>query len=152
MTDIPKRKNDEPIPHRYWWIFGTLAIVLLIGLRFPIRLRISHEWNLVFYFLIGVSCSLATVSFIKRFRWRHKVVIVMLTCIVLTGLNIKNMNGIYIPSFEASCTQEHSGIIAIYRCSFQHSCYAATADYVSLPILPIGIRISEYWSGLCILF
>jgi hypothetical protein len=152
MTEKLKRKNDEPIPRRYWWIFGILAILLLIGLRFPIRLRVSYELNSIFYILIGISCLLAMVRFIRRFHWRQGVVILMLCCIVLTGLNIKAMGGVYLPLFETPCRAKSIGIFTNYDCKTQMGCYVGWAEYVGVRGMPIVVRTSEYWNGYCILF
>jgi hypothetical protein len=152
MTDKPKRKNDQPIPRCYWWIFGILAIVLLIGLRFPVRLWASYEVNFLLYVLIAVACSLATIQFIKRFRWRHKIVIVLLTCFVLTGLNIRNMYDVYIPIYEPTCTIENFGMMSVHDCIQQAGCFVSTAQYVGVRGMPIVVRTSEYWNGYCMLF
>jgi hypothetical protein len=136
-----KRKNDEPIPRRYWWIFGTLAILLLIGLRYPIRLWTWYELNFLFYLLIGVAFSIALVRFIRRFHWRHGVAILILTCVVLTGLSIKNMGGVYTPVYEPSCTTEDNGIFIVHTCD---SCpYMMAAKYVGLRGLPVVVQIDS---------
>ena len=152
MTDKPKRKNDQPIPRRYWWIFGTLALVLLIGLRFPVRVWASYEVNSLLYVLIFVSCILGTIHFIQRFRWRHKIVIVMLTCIVLTGLNIRNMGYMPLPVYEPTCTTENLGILSSYDCTQQAGCFISNAQYVGVQGIPIVLITSVYWNGLCSLF
>jgi hypothetical protein len=151
MTEKPKRKNDEPIPRRYWWIFGILTLVMLIGLRFPVRITASFTLNLLLYVLIVLACFLAMIRFIQRFRWKHAVVFLMLICIVLTGLNIRFTFLIsdFPPLFEASCTTEHFGIFSTYHCYAEPWCYK-WADYIGLRGIPIVVQTNTVIS--CVLF
>lgn len=150
MTDKPKRKNDDPIPRRYWWIFGTLALVLLIGLRFPVRLKASYDFNVMFYSLIGLGCILTTTHFVRRYHWQRNIVIVMLGCVILIGFNTKDMADNYAPLFDVPCTTNYVGIFTTHLCTTFWVCDGA--EYIGLRNIPIVIRTYAVSNHPCVAF
>ena len=151
MTDKPKRKNDQPIPRRYWWIFGTLLIVLLIGLRYPIFVTPSLQMNLLVYPIISVACILTFIHFVIRFHWKRFIVVVMLMCSYLAFVySVEPIEG-YVFSYEVSCTTELRGILRKYHCQYTYMAYRAYrtdthwADYIGILSLPILLRTDIGW-------
>ena len=156
MTEKPKRKNAPPTPKAYWWIFGTLALVLLIGLWYPIRLVAPYIFNVVLYAVIALPCYLALAYSFDRYIWKRAIVIVMFLCLLLT---IWNVILCMFPSNNISteyCTVEKQGILAKYSCVVESKCSpfledATKANYVSVRGLPIAIRY-DYETGLGCLY
>jgi hypothetical protein len=155
MSEKPKRKNDQPIPRRYWWFFGVLATLLLVGLWFPIRLLTWYELNFILYVLIGVACFLMLIHFIRRFHWRRGVTILILLCILLTGLNIVEMvnNSYTAMVVPQSCSSEDFGILSFADCITQGTgCFVVAVSYVGIRGIPIVIQTHIYMDGTCSLF
>jgi hypothetical protein len=145
IVDNSKRKNDEPIPRRYWIIFGTLAIVLLIGLRFPVKILYWWELNPFLYRLIAVGCLVSMFQFIRRYRWQHILVCVMLLCTVLAGWNGYTANIWWLlRDSRAECYTEPYFFVTITKCRVGGS---FGADYISIGYIPIGIEV-DTWTHL----
>jgi hypothetical protein len=144
MAEKSKHKNDEPIPRRYWWIFSILALVLLIGLRFPVQILYWWEVNLFLYRLIAVGCLVATFQFIRRYRWQHILVVVMLVCTVLAGWNGYVANIWWaLRDSRAECYTEPYAFVVITKCRVGGS-YGG--DYISIRYIPIGIEVDRWVS------
>jgi hypothetical protein len=149
MSEKPKRKNDEPIPRRYWWIFGILAILLLITLPFPIRILYWWELNSILYGLIALACLLATVRFIQRFHWKRRIVIMMLICNLLVGF--QTYASTRITHFDNNqCESVDDRLITWTYCEIP--CLASVAGYVSIGDLPIAIEMYIGHGWFCSLF
>jgi hypothetical protein len=140
MTDKPKRKNDQPIPRRYWWIFGTLAILLLINLRFPVKIIVSNHLNTLPYLIVMLVCIVVLIDFIRRFHWKQAVTIVIALCILLGGFNIF----FGFQPMSDTCTTQHSRILTTYTC-LTLTWYMAwiDADYVGLRGIPIVVMVAK---------
>jgi hypothetical protein len=116
MTEKPKRKNAPPTPKAYWWLFGTLAFVLLIGLRYPIRFLPTYGINALLYMLMTASCALALFYFVLHYYWKRMIVIAMVVCICLALLNTVLAVIFHGVDNKQSCTIQHTGIFTNYTC------------------------------------
>ena len=149
MTEKPKRKNAPPTPKAYWWIFGTLALILLIGLRYPIVFTTSEAINGLMYFLIAVTCGLTLVHFVRRYHWKRIIVIVMVLSILLTGINFMNLP-INLPLAFSLCESNHyDSVFVSLRCSDLELHY----DFAGIRGIPIFVIIeTSSWCCCCGLF
>jgi hypothetical protein len=85
MTDKPKRKNDQPIPRRYWWIFGMIAVLLWI---YPTRI-LTHWWvNPIIYAVITVGLLIATFGLLRRYSWKRPFFVLVALCVVLASWQV----------------------------------------------------------------
>jgi hypothetical protein len=137
MTEKTKRKNAPPTPKAYWWIFGTLALVLLIGLWYPIHLTASYDVNAVLYALIGLACLLTLIRFVRLYRWKRPIVIVIVLCVLFAVLVP------YVSVIETNeyCRVHSDGIFTVYDCSPGGW---MMSKHIGLANFPIVIR-TGYW-------
>jgi hypothetical protein len=148
MTDKAKRKNDDPIPRRYWWIFGTLATMLLIGLRYPIRILTIWSLNPIIYAMLAISSLLAAGYVMRRYGWKQQIVAVMILCSLLSGWQgiVSARQGGLNADF---CGVDTSGFLTHHRCSYVGNCPTLLRDYVTIGNLPIGIELLDYYDNPC---
>jgi CDP-diglyceride synthetase len=143
-----KRKNDEAIPRRYGWLFGILAIVMLIGLRFPVRILTFWALNSVTYVLLVLGCLITLGYVITRYGWQKSLVTLILVCAVLASWQVfaSARQGDLNHDF---CTGDSRGLITRYRCTYIGNCPTLLRDYVTLGKLPIGIELLDYYDNPC---
>ena len=141
MTEKAKRKNDDPIPRHYRWIFGMLAIVLLISLRFPIQILYRWELNPLLYALITFGCFVSLLYFILRHHWKRRVVALVLICMLLSGLHTMVYNLINALSMsDRPCLVFEDNLITKVTCCTDTYSYT---EYISIADLPIAILIDN---------
>jgi hypothetical protein len=160
MNEKPKRKNDEPIPRRYWWIFGILAILLLGTLPFPIRILYWWVLNPLLYWLITLACLWAVVRFIRRYSWKRRIVPVMLVTLLLAWWHFIPLSFVEFMEMNYSdrtCSVEYSGIMTTHHCArvfCRGAFFAPTTvisfDYVTLGHLPIAFQTTENVFKVCL--
>jgi hypothetical protein len=148
MSDKPKRKNNDPVPRRYWWIFGTLAIVLLIGLRFPVRILSVWSLNPVLYGVITSGCLIATICVARSHGWKRQLIAIMVLCALLSGWQtvVSMRQGGLNSEF---CSVAHNGLVTRHRCTFIGNCPTLLRDYATIGNLPIGIELLDYYDNPC---
>ena len=64
-------------------IFGAL----LISFFYPLRYLPAWWVNPVWYGLLTLACLLATIRFVQHHPWDQRIVLVMLACPLMAGLN-----------------------------------------------------------------
>jgi hypothetical protein len=143
-----KRKNDEAIPRRYWWIFSILALVLLIGLRFPVRILTIWTLNPLTYVLLVIGCLMTLGYILKRYGWKRQLVTLIIVCSILSGWQtfVSARQGGLNNDF---CTVDSTGLITRYRCTYIGNCPTLLRDYATLGNLPIGIELLDYYDNPC---
>ena len=152
MTDKPKRKNDQPIPRRYWWIFGILAIVLLIGLRFPVRILYWWALNPIGYALLTMACFIAMIRFVQNFHSKRILVLLIVGCFLLSSLHcigsmwfyqlITHEHETWVRDRGSQCVSKHSELFTTTECGN----WFYSVDFVSLRYIPIAVETYGYWS------
>jgi len=143
-----KRKNDQAIPRRYWWIFGTLAILLLIGLRFPVRILTNWTLNPLMYVLLVTGCLITLGYILNRYGWKRQIVALILVCSILSGWQV------FVSARQGDlnnefCSVDSSGLITRYHCAYIGNCPTLLRDYATLGNLPIGIELLDYYDNPC---
>lgn len=108
----------------YWVVF----IGLLVSLSFPLRV-ISVWWiNPVLYICLMLVCLYTTLCFVHNRGWKHMVVLIMIVCTVLAGLN-----GL-ISLFEiGNCWVEDNRYTQLIACT-------SGGMYQQIGSLPIGMQ------------
>jgi hypothetical protein len=121
MTDKPKRKNAEPTPRRYWWIFGTLTVFLF---AYPIRI-LTYWWiNPILYFVLTIGLLIATLGLLHRYGWQRPLFVLVAICIYLSAAHI-----------QLSIRQIGSCYIDDYRYSKYFACSLHDEDYFNWKFL-----------------
>ena len=140
-----KRKNDQPIPRRYWWIFGILALVLLIPFRTPENMLITFFGYVVMFFVVGN----VTVEFVRNHGIRYLVIVLALGCMMLPFAQLY-----FITQHEpfllfVECERKQEGILTISDCIadcyFENPLNADVARYVTIFRLPVSVLIQPIW-------
>jgi hypothetical protein len=103
-----KRKQSPINLKRYWLIFGLLAIVLLI----PFRLVGYWMLTNLIYLSISVMVGIALLRYVRRYGWKHWIVLLMLFVVSLPVLQVYQN-----PSW-INCTHEaNNSILRKVSCS-----------------------------------
>lgn len=91
--DSGKTKNDGDTLRRYWRIFIPLTVILVLMVRFPLRIDLREAfWDAVFYGTISLTCIATAIYIYRRFGKRiYRLIAVMLLCSILSGWQIIDM-------------------------------------------------------------
>src|SRR5687768_10720040 len=85
-----KRKNGELNAKRYWQIFGILAIVLLVMVRFPVRVWLSQTLDdMLLFGILSLGCLYTAIHIYRRSKWQfRRLIAVILLCATLSGWQV----------------------------------------------------------------
>lgn len=85
-----KRKNGELNTKRYWQIFGILAIILLVMVRFPVRIWLSETLDDILIFgIVSLGCLYMAIHIYRQSKWQFKrLMMVILLCVTLSGWQV----------------------------------------------------------------
>jgi hypothetical protein len=140
MNEKLKRKNDEPIPRRYWWIFSTLTILLVIPLRTPENFVYTLTWYIALFFVVGNI----TVEFIRSYGSRHAIVVLMFACLIMPFAQLWFITQ-HEPMLFVECESKQEGILTVSDCSEVCWTNVDTARYVTVSRLPVSLLIQPIW-------
>jgi hypothetical protein len=105
QVEKSKRKNGELDTKRYWQIFGTLAIVLLIMVRFPVRVWLIETLDDILIFgILSLGCLYTALRVYRQRRWQSwRLMAVILLCAALSGWQV----------FDLAVLRLDSGIVSL---------------------------------------
>jgi hypothetical protein len=88
-----KRKNGELNSKRYWQIFGTLAIILLVMLRFPVRVWLSETLDDILIFgTLSLGCLYTAIHVYRHSKWQfRRLIAVILLCATLSAWQVLDL-------------------------------------------------------------
>jgi hypothetical protein len=100
-----KRKTSELNSRRYWLIFLPLAIVLLICLRFPIRITLPDLTDdILLYGSISLVSLLVALRIYVRSKWAYRrLLAVVLLCSALAGWQLIDLGVLRAPRSGTFC-------------------------------------------------
>jgi hypothetical protein len=136
MSEKSKRKNDEPIPRRYWWIFGILAILLLIPFRTPENFVYILTGYVVMFFVVGNI----TVEFLRNYGSRYHIVILMLACLMMPFAQLWFITQ-HEPMLFVECESKQEGVLAVANCIEECWTNMDAARYITVFRLPVSLLI-----------
>jgi hypothetical protein len=85
-----KRKNGELNAKRYWQIFGILAIILLVMVRYPVRVWLSQTLDdMLIFGILSLGCLYTAIHIYRRSKWQfRRLIAVILLCAVLSAWQV----------------------------------------------------------------
>ena len=136
MIVFNKRKNIPATPKSYYWFFGILTLMLVIGVRYPVQVMADYEVNTLLYALITVGVGLTLIRFINRYHWQRKIVILMAVCFGFAGMVMAlEFASIEPVDIESTCIVQNDGLFTVYNCQE----YWMEREYLGLGNIPIVI-------------
>jgi hypothetical protein len=103
--DKGKRKTSEFNSRRYWRIFLPLGIILLLCVRFPIRITLPDLYDdILLYGAISLISLLVAIRIYHRSKWAYRqLLVVILLCAVLSGWQVIDLGVLRFQTSGAYC-------------------------------------------------
>jgi hypothetical protein len=147
-TDKAKHKGIPPNLRRYWLIVGTLFVLLVFMLRYPVHIITYWVLNPISYSLLTLALIIILMRFVRQNGWQHSLVIILISCGFLSAWQT-----ITSPSqsrFDEYCSIIHEGVLERHYCAYVGNCPTMLLQYITISGLPFAIETVDYYENPCL--
>jgi vacuolar-type H+-ATPase subunit I/STV1 len=147
-TEKSKRKETAPNLHRYWLIIGTLFVLLVFMLRYPIHIISYWILNPIIYGLLTLALLVILLRFVRQYTWQHSLTIILICSVFLAAW--QTISSPRQSPFDEYCTVINEGLIETRFCGYIGNCPTILLKYVGISGLPFAIETIDYYENPCL--
>jgi hypothetical protein len=147
-TDKAKNIGTPPDLRAYWFVVGTLFVVLVFMLRYPVHIITYWVLNPIIYGTLTLGLITLLWRFVQKYSWQHSLVIILISCVLLSGWQT-----ITSPSqsrFDEYCTVINEGMLEKHYCAYVGNCPTMLLQYITISGLPFAIETLDYYENPCL--
>ena len=144
LDEKPKNKRTLPKMRRDWFIVGTMFVLLVFMLRYPIHIITVWALNPILYALLTLTILW---RFVRQNGWQHSLTITLVSCVLMAGF--QTITSPYQSRFDEYCSVIHEGIIEKHYCGYVGNCPTILLQYVTISGLPFAIETLDYYENPC---
>lgn len=146
-TEKNKRKEISSNLRPYWLIFGTLFVLLVFMLRYPIHIISYWILNPIIYGLLTLALFVILLRFVRQNTWQHSLTIILISCVLMAGW--QTVTSPRQSPFDDYCSVIKEGVIETHYCGYVGNCPTILLQYVGISGLPFAIETVDYYENPC---